>query len=98
MASVKKLKKDIDNQIFELIADCFIFSELHPEDKSDEISGIITEAVSLRNDLIARANNPDGKDDPKIVKKYYQAITADMISGVDKLFKRLSAASKKKKK
>ena len=98
MASVKKLKKDIDNQVFELISDCFNYSELHPEDKSDEVSGIITEAVNLRNDLIARVNNPDGKDEPKIVKKYYQAITADMISGVDQLFKRLSSVSKKKKK
>jgi hypothetical protein len=98
MASVKKLKKDIDNHIFELISDCFIFSGLHPEDKSDEISGIITEAVNLRNDLIARTNNPDGKDDPKIVKKYYQAIKADMISGIDQLFKKLSTVSKKKKK
>jgi hypothetical protein len=98
MASIRQLKKDIDNQVFEIVSDCFTLSELHPENKSDEIGSIIEEAVSLRNDLIARINNPDGKDNPKIVRKYYQTIESDLESGVDKLCKQLSALSSKKKK
>ena len=69
-----------------------------PEKKSDEIGSIIEEAVSLRNDLIARVNNPDGKDNPKIVRKFYQLIESDLNSGVDNLCKQLSAISSKKKK
>jgi hypothetical protein len=98
MASVKDLKKDIDNKIFEVISDCLIYTGLHPDNKAEDVSGIITDAVSIRNDLIARANNPDGKDNPKIVKKHYQAIKVDLLSGVDQLCSRLSAISKKKKK
>ena len=98
MASIRKLKKDIDNQIFELISDCLLFSEMHSGKKSDEIGPLIEEAVALRNDLIARTNNPDGKDNPKIVRKHYQAIKSDLNSGVDDLCKRLSALSSKKKK
>jgi hypothetical protein len=98
MASVRQLKKDIDNQLFEIISDCLLFVGLHPDKKSDDISGIIEEAVSLRNDLIARTNNPDGKDDPKIVKKHYQLIVTDLNTGVDQLCSRLSALSSKKKK
>lgn len=98
MASVKNLKKDIDNLIFEIISDCFIYTGLHPDNKADDVSGIITDAVNLRNDLIARVNNPDGKDNPKIVKKHYQAIKADLITGADQLWSRLSTLSKKKKK
>jgi hypothetical protein len=98
MASVKNLKKDIDNLIFEVISDCLIFTGLHPDHKEEDISGIITDAVTLRNDLIARANNPDGKDNPKIVKKHYQAIKADLLTGVDQLCSRLSTIPKKKKK
>jgi hypothetical protein len=97
MASVKQLKKDIDNQLFEIISDCLLYVGLHPDKKSDEISGIIEDAVSLRNDLIARANNPDGKDDPKIVKKHFQLITSDLNTGTDKLCNRLSELSSKKK-
>jgi len=98
MASVRQLKKDIDNQLFEIISDCLLHVGLHPDKKTDEISAIIEDAVSLRNDLIARVNNPDGKDDPKIVRKHYQLIVSDLGTGVDQLCNRLSALSSKKKK
>jgi len=96
MASVRELKKDIDYLIFEVISDCFIFSTVHPENKPDELSAIISDSVAFRNDLIARVNNPDGKDNPKIVKAYYKSVEKDLITGVDKLFDRLSALSAKK--
>jgi hypothetical protein len=93
MASVRRLKKDIDYLIFEVISDCFVYSNLHPENKPDELSSLISEAVELRNDLIARVNNPDGKDNPKIVKAYYKSVEKDLLKGVDKLFGQLSAIS-----
>jgi hypothetical protein len=96
MASVRGLKKDIDSLIFEVISDCFVYSGVHPDNKSDEVSAIISDAVNFRNDLIARVNNPDGKDNPKIVKAYYKSVEKDLISGADKLFNRLSSLSKKK--
>ncbi len=96
MASVRGLKKDIDSLVFEVISDCFVFSGVHTEDESDEVSAIISDAVNLRNDLIARVNNPDGKDNPKILKSYYKAVENDLLSGVDKLFNRLSSLTKKK--
>ena len=98
MASVRQLKKDIDNQLFEIISDCLLFGGLHPDKKSDEISNIIEEAIILRNDLIARTNHPDGKDDSKIVKAHYRLIVSDLNSGVDKLCYSLSALSSKKEK
>ena len=97
MASVRGLKKDIDSLIFEVISDCFVFSGIHPDNKSDEVSTIISDAVNFRNDLIARVNNPDGKDNPKILKAYYKSVGKDLISGVDKLFTRLSSLPEKKK-
>jgi hypothetical protein len=97
MASVRELKKDIDFLVFEVISDCFVYSNLHPDNKSEELTTLINDAVELRNDLIARVNNPDGKDNPKIVKAYYNSVSKDLMSGVDKLFERLSAISAKKK-
>ena len=95
MASVRELKKDIDYLVYEVISDCFVFSGLHPDNKSEEVSAIISDAVDLRNDLIARVNNPDGKDNPKIVKAYYKSVEKDLLTGVDKLFSRLSGMTKK---
>jgi hypothetical protein len=95
MASVRELKKDIDYLVYEVISDCLVFSGLHPDIKSDELSTLITDAVDFRNDLIARVNNPDGKDNPKIVKAYYKSVEKDLLTGVDKLFSRLSEMTKR---
>jgi hypothetical protein len=95
MASVRELKKDIDFLIYEVISDCFVFSGLHPDTKADELSAIISDAIDFRNDLIARVNNPDGKDNPKIIKAYYKLLEKDLLTGVDKLFNRLSEMTKK---
>lgn len=98
MASVRQLKKEIDNQLFEVISDCFIYAGVHPDSSQDELSDIINDAVSLRNDLIARVNNPDGKDNPKLVRSHYRLVEDDLNKGIDQLCSRLSAISKKKKK
>ena len=97
MASIRTLKKDIDYLVFEVVSDCMVYSNLHPDNESDEVSVLISDAVEFRNDLIARVNNPDGKDNPKIVKSYYKTVEKDLITGVDKLFERLSNLSAKKK-
>jgi hypothetical protein len=80
-----------------VISDCFVYSNVHPDNKTDELTALISDAVEFRNDLIVRVNNPDGKDNPKIVKAYYKAVQKDLLSGVDKLFERLSSISAKKK-
>jgi hypothetical protein len=98
MGSIRKLKKEIDSKVYEVISDCFTFSELYPDNKADEISGIISDAVNFRNDLMHRVNNPDREMDPKGIKAHYQLINQDLNAGSDKLFERLSSVSKKKKK
>jgi hypothetical protein len=90
MPSVRKLKKDIDCLLFEVISDCFTFGAIHPDDKAEEVTAIITDAVALRNDLIQRVNNPSGKDDPKTLRTHYRLIEKDLFTGTDKLCRRLS--------
>ncbi|HLP72070.1 MAG TPA: hypothetical protein VK155_04145 [Bacteroidales bacterium] len=97
MSSIKNLKKDIDYLVFEVISDCFAFAAVHPDSKDDEVKAILNDAVNLRNDLVARVNNPDGKDNPKIVRSFYRNVNKDLLSGVDNLFERLSALAPKKK-
>ena len=96
MASVRELKKDIDYLVFEVISDCLLYSDVNPAENEDAVTTIIQDAVSFRNDLIARVNNPDGKDNTKIVKAYYKSVEKDLLIGVDMLFDRLSAVSANK--
>lgn len=98
MGSIRRLKKEIDTRVYEILSDCFTFAEVHPSVKSDELDGIISDAVNFRNDLIHRVNNPDQPGDPKGIKVHYQMINRDLDSGVDKLCERLSSVTKKKKK
>lgn len=97
MASIRELKKDIDFLIFEVISDCFVYAGLHPGKKTDEVSGIVNSAVSLRNDLIMRVNSPEGKGESKAVRAHFKKINKDLMEGVDKLFDQLSLLSKKMK-
>lgn len=97
MPSVRKLKKDIDYLIFEVISDCFSFGARYPEDKAEELSGIISDAVSLRNDLIRRVNNPVKDGGPGTIKTHFRLIEKDLITGADKLFGKLSGLHGKKK-
>jgi hypothetical protein len=98
MANIRRLKKQIDSQIYSVISDCFTFSTLYPEDKPDEISGIISDAVIFRNELISRVNKPVQETDPKGIKVHYQMVNRELDAGVDKLCERLSSLSKKRKK
>ena len=91
MPSIRKLKKDIDLLVFEVISDCFTFGTLHPDIQAEEVSSIITDAVSLRNDLIHRVNNPASGEDQKAVRSHYRMIEKDLYVGTDKLCSRLSS-------
>lgn len=95
MASRKRLKKDIDYLSFEVISDCYNYNYLHSKNK-DEVMEIVKDTIVSRNNLIARVNHPDGKDNAKIVKAYYKAIYTDLFKNVDESFTKLSDLIKAK--
>ncbi len=93
MASLRVLKKDIDYLMDEVVTDSYLSLYFNPKAK-DAIVKIIQDAVELRNRLYDRVNNPVEKNNKSLVKKHYKAINDDLYSGIDKLFVRLSEASK----
>ncbi len=94
MASIRGLKKDIEYLVGEVIADCYLAIYFHPA-KQAEYDSIVNEAIALHNTLISRAQRPDEKNNPRLVKKYYTQIRHDMFAGVDALFSKLSDICKK---
>ncbi|MCD7969199.1 MAG: hypothetical protein LUF87_02470 [Alistipes sp.] len=93
MASLRKLKRDIDFLIEEVVSDSYLTIYFHP-DKKEQGVDIIHKAVGLRNDLFQRANNPVEKNNPHLVRKHYRQIRLDMLKGIDGLFNELSEANK----
>lgn len=89
MASVRQLKKDIDALTTHVVGYCFEYMHLYGETDKEEPMQILRSAVELRNDLFSRANHPDGKHNPKLVKAHYRKIVEDLLSKTDEHYDRL---------
>lgn len=95
MASVKNLKKDIDLLLSLVLNDCFYVLEYNEKVNGEEIMKIAGEVIQKHRDLRLRVNHPDGKDNPKMVKNYYNELIAEMLGFSDASFEKLSAEVKK---
>ena len=92
MPSKRELKKDIRALSEIVITDALEMSVTFEKEKEHQkILDIIVEMANLHNDLITRVNHPDGKDNPKLVKKYYNAIIKDLLAGCNKAYEKLNA-------
>jgi hypothetical protein len=77
MASIKELKDDINYITYDLINECFTYKNYHPE-KDGKVDKVIKDIIKLRNELIARVNNPEGKEDPKKMRTHFKKIRTDL--------------------
>ncbi len=92
MASIRRLKKDIDCLVFAVIDDSL--NCLAVGKKEDAISEIVQNIIDARNVLRQRVNA--GKQVAKAERKaYYKTIGKDLIATVDGAFTQLSELVKK---
>jgi hypothetical protein len=94
MASVRRLKKDIEYFSAQLIGDCLNYIQYYEKADDDKGLEIIKEAVSLHNESLDRACHPDGKDNPKLIKAFYKKLKLDYVEGLDKAYEKLEALVK----
>jgi len=73
----------------QLIGDCIDFLETFDDKKDITMLSIIEEAVLLNNNMLDRACNPDGKDNPQLVKAHYRQLKTDFIKGLDQVYGKL---------
>lgn len=93
MASLRKIKKDIDYLVNEVVYDCYLALYFHPE-KQEGIVKIMKEAVDVRNNLYEMANNPAEKKNASLVKKHFAFIRSEMFNKIDELFDKLGEVVK----
>lgn len=89
MASLRRIKKDIEYLVNEVIYDCYIALYFNQE-KKDEIFGVVEDAVALRNELVEMANHPAEKHNKSLVKKHYVFVRNELMERIDGLFEKLS--------
>ncbi len=89
MASIRRLKKDIDYLTFSVIGDCFNYN-CSIEKENPQVSEIVREILSVRNDLRDKVNAGGKFKDKKETKAYYDGIFRDILIEADKSFEKLS--------
>lgn len=92
MASIKRLKKDIDYLTFAVISDCFNYNSYNPGNA--QVLEIVRDMVALRNDLRTKVNNPEVKEAGEL-KGYYNGIFNEVVAKASQSFEKLSEEIKK---
>jgi hypothetical protein len=87
MASRRQLKKDINYLTFDLLAECYTYQFFHKDLKSEMVDEVASGVLDNRNDLVARINHIDGKENPKLVKTHFKKIREDFSKSVEMLDK-----------
>ena len=95
MASKRDLKKDIDMLMSMVLNDCFYILEYNKKVDAQAVMKIAESIVVQHREFRKRVNHPDGKDNPKLVRKYYNDLAADVLAAADEAFEALSEEVKK---
>lgn len=78
-----------------VLNDCFSVLEHNEKVDNEAILKIAGDVIRKHRELRLRANHPDGKDNPKLVKAYYNNLIQDTLKEADTAFEKLSAEVKK---
>lgn len=95
MASKRDLKKDIDMLMSMVLNDCFYVLEYNNKVDAQAVMKIAGDIIAKHRDFRLRVNHPNGKDNPKLVKEYYNDLAAEVLTTADNAFEALSAEVKK---
>jgi hypothetical protein len=98
MSSIKRLKKEINCLTEQFASDGFGMIAHHPE-KREEVIGLISDAIVLRNNQIYRLNHLDEIPEGTTPRQAIAEIKKEFFGKLDELFLELSkvtAPAKKK--
>ncbi len=69
----------------EIVTEAYVRKMLFDEIKDEDFRKVLTDAIDLRNELIAKVNHPDGRNNPKKVKTFFKDIRNEMDSKFSEL-------------
>lgn len=89
MTTRRRLKKEIDYVVSDLILDCMTYANLYQKTDDKEAQGIVQDTLEMRNTLRNMANHPEQRSKKETVKNYYDSIALTLAEGVDKGYAKL---------
>lgn len=94
MATIRSLKKDIDFLLSLVLEECMNVAQKHPEIDEEKIIDLAGRIITLHHDLRIRLNHIDGKENPKLTKKYIHKVVDDLYAGADSFLDEITALLK----
>jgi len=89
MTSRRRIKKEIDYVVSDLILDCLTYTHLYKKPNDEEALQILQGTLVLRNELRDLANHPEKRGDLDSVKSHYDNIAKTLIGGVEEGYGKL---------
>lgn len=87
MASKKKLKRDLNNVMGDIIESAYIHQIANPKEDAAKSEEIVDEAITAFDELIVKINSKDIEDKGKHLKEVNQEIETKAKSLIEKLNK-----------
>ena len=89
MTTRRRLKKEIDYVVSDLILDSMTYANLYKKSTDEEATQIVQETMDLRNKLRNMANHPEQRDNSETAKSYCDNIAKTLVEEVDKGYTKL---------
>ena len=86
MSSIKKLKKDINNQIGEFIEEIYNWELLNPEKDLSKTEKLIDDSIKVFDSLISKINSVNNENS----KKEFKSINDERVKLLEELNKKYS--------
>ena len=94
MANKRQLKKEINYITEELISECLYNRYFITDCDAQKNDEILAKIISMQDEFLRRVNVTDGKNNPKIVKKYYQNLSASFDKGIEEIISEFAEMNK----
>lgn len=85
MASIKQLKKDINNDIGEIIEDIYLWELSNPDADLSKSEKLIEEAIEVFDELVKKINSVSKKDN---LKKQFNVIQEERNKSIKGLLRK----------
>ena len=95
MTSRRRIKKEIDYAVSDLILDCITYTNLYQKPNDEDALQIVQDTLLMRNQLRNQANHPEQKDNSQTSKGYFDNIAKTLIEGIDSGYGKLGKLVKK---
>ena len=89
MANKRDLKKELNLITNELYSECLFIKFYEKEVDVQQADALLGKIAQTQEEFASRINHTDGKENPKLVKKYYEKLIADLDKTIGEIIDEL---------